>query len=111
MRMPPEIRGLILENLWHDAGAVQHIILQNGRYRSKKCVTNHSAPGDLMQECAEHQSDRFEDETLWKRMTSVWGNHWKCEEFHRDGESKGWNPFLTMMLVCKQMQVPLDLIT
>lgn len=110
MRMPPEIRCLILENLWNDAGAVQHIILQNGRYTSKKCVTNHSAPGDLMQECAEHQSTRFQDEALWSRMTSAWGNHWKCEEFHRDGEPKGWSPFLTMMLVCKQMQVPLDLI-
>jgi hypothetical protein len=108
MRVPLEIRNLILDNLWADAGTARHIIFQNGRYTSSRCVTDHSTPDELMEECARRRTGWFQDATLWQRMTSAWGNHWECEELCQARQSKAttgasWNPFLAMLLVCRQM--------
>lgn len=108
MGLPREVRNLIMDILWNDAGIAQHIVFRRGRYTSSKCVTDHSAPDDLMKECAKHRTNPFEDAALWLRMTSAWGNHWKCEELHQDGKSMAaaggaQSLFLAMMLVCKQM--------
>jgi hypothetical protein len=86
--------------------------MKDGRYVKAKCVTDHHAAGEeentLMQECAAFQSSMFDDEKLYSRMTSGWGNHWRCEELWRanaqdQGTSKRWSPFLAVMLACRQL--------
>ncbi|EGY16987.1 uncharacterized protein VDAG_08151 [Verticillium dahliae VdLs.17] len=114
MQLPLEIRIAILEELWKDAGFAQHIIHCKGRYVRARCVTDHAAPDELMEECAKRRASRFEDKELWQRMQSSWGNHWRCEEeYGREatssvalGDGKCWsNPFLAILLVCKQLYI------
>lgn len=111
LRVPREIRDIIFDHLWNDAGLAQHIVFQNGHYSAAKCLTAHSVPDNsLAEESASHGTSRFEDVVLWRRMTSSWGNHWRCEEFSHAGRSEqrqindaGSSLFLTLLLVCRQM--------
>lgn len=62
----------------------------------------------LMQDCAAFKSSMFEDERLYRRMTSEWGGHWRCEELWHErledqATSKLWTPFLAVMLTCRQL--------
>ncbi|KAF4463275.1 hypothetical protein FALBO_9902 [Fusarium albosuccineum] len=103
-QLPFEIRQSILRELFRSAG-VQHIVLRGDRYTHARCITDHVAPDDLMEECAKHDSNSFVDQVLRRRLESTWGNHWKCEELHQAKESKQISnvSFLAVLLACRQM--------
>ncbi|KAF5013274.1 hypothetical protein FDECE_703 [Fusarium decemcellulare] len=103
-QLPFEIRQSILRELFRSAG-VQHIVLRGDHYTHARCITDHVAPDELMEECAKHDSNCFVDQVLRRRLESTWGNHWKCEELHQAKESKQISnvPFLAVLLACRQM--------
>ncbi|KAM0499110.1 hypothetical protein ACHAP8_005819 [Fusarium lateritium] len=42
VQLPTEIKELIFEELWRDAGLSQHLILEGGRVVGLKCITDAS---------------------------------------------------------------------
>ncbi|KAL2210254.1 hypothetical protein CC79DRAFT_489348 [Sarocladium strictum] len=112
LSLPPELLAAILLEFFITSSNSQHVLLlKDGRYVRAECVTDHRSAGEeedtLMQECAAFKSSMFEDEKLYRCLTSEWGNHWTCEELWRarsqdQGISKRWSPFLAVMLACRQ---------
>ncbi|KPM42159.1 hypothetical protein AK830_g4436 [Neonectria ditissima] len=103
LQLPAEIRNAIFQQLWQDAGAFQHIVLQRGRYVLARCVTNHAASDDLMEACDSKLMTRFNDPLLAHRLLSPWGNHWKCEELYKSARQTEPSSFLPVMLTCSQL--------
>lgn len=104
MQLPLEIRNAIFQELWNDAGVSQHIVLQdNRRYLRARCVTDHTRPDSLMDECARFNTSCIEDPLIWRRLMSSWGPCWKCEELYQSTKQTPWSPFLSMMLACRQL--------
>ncbi|KAH7131763.1 hypothetical protein B0J13DRAFT_587964 [Dactylonectria estremocensis] len=102
MQLSPEIPNAIFQQLWQNAGASHHIILQGGRYRLARCVTDHAAADDLMDECNNTRTSSFNDPLIFQRLVSPWGNHWKCEELYQSRQTES-SPFLAAMLTCSQL--------
>lgn len=105
MLLPAEIRNAIIQELLHDAGVSQHIIFQRGRYVRARCVTDHAASDDLMDDCRNFRASRFDDTLMFQRPLSPWGNHWKCEELYKSTRHIQSSPFLSIMLACSQLYV------
>ncbi|KAH7165279.1 hypothetical protein EDB81DRAFT_838087 [Dactylonectria macrodidyma] len=113
MQLPSEIRNVIFQQVWQDAGVSQHILLQGDRYVLARCVTDHAASDDLMDECAKYRRSNFDDPLMSRRLLSSWGNHWKCEELYQSTRQPSTrkastrqtqsSPFLTIMLTCSQL--------
>lgn len=110
MQLPAEIRYAIIQEVLQDAGVSQHIMFQGGRYVRARCVTDHAASDDLMDDCRKFRSSRFDDTLVFQRLLSPWGNHWKCEELYQSTRQTQSSPFLSIMLTCSQLYVsPLPL--
>ncbi|CAM1510729.1 Fc.00g034120.m01.CDS01 [Cosmosporella sp. VM-42] len=106
MQLPPEIKDVIFQELWHDAGIFQHVMLRWGRIVGMRCVTTTEGPDELLEECASHGITLARDLILWRRFLSPWGNHWKCEERYQSrSKTTEWSPYLAMMLTCRQLYV------
>ncbi|KAL6415755.1 hypothetical protein AUP68_02322 [Ilyonectria robusta] len=103
LRLPAEIRNAIIQELLHDAGVSQHIMFQRGRYVRARCVTDHTASDDLMDDCRKFRASRFDDTLMFQRLLSPWGNHWKCEELYKSTRQTQSSPFLSIMLTCSQL--------
>ncbi|KAL0943394.1 uncharacterized protein CTRU02_201280 [Colletotrichum truncatum] len=124
-KLPEEIREMIYQELWRDAGLSQHIIRTEAGYAHSRCLLHQlGIPG-------EHIDDEDPWESMWmvpdvrgtvplwyRREMSTWCDHWKCEEAREEKEiwrdvSRGrtgrvgylntWTAFLPSMLTCKRM--------
>ncbi|KAL6915125.1 hypothetical protein FSHL1_012798 [Fusarium sambucinum] len=129
VQLPTEIKELIFEELWRDAGLSQHLILEGGRVVGLKCITDVTAPDELQTTCQRLHATRqrlqatcqrlqatcqrtrhneIYDSELWRRLESKWAVHWKCEELYRSklqGERNELRPFLPLLLTCRQLYV------
>ncbi|KAH7113160.1 hypothetical protein B0J13DRAFT_600272 [Dactylonectria estremocensis] len=110
LQLPSEIRNAIFREVWRDAGVSQHVMLQGGRYVLARCVTDHAASDDLMDECAKYRMSNFNDPLISQRLLSPWGNHWKCKELYQSTRQTSTrktqsSPFLAIMLSCSQLYV------
>lgn len=86
-RLPPEIREQIYVEYWRIAGVDRHVFLQDSEFCFAPCITDHDDPVD---ECQTSLAAEFgaspcvqQHEKWFKRMTSTWCNHWRCEEAYR----------------------------
>ncbi|KAI2468489.1 hypothetical protein F4781DRAFT_432315 [Annulohypoxylon bovei var. microspora] len=116
--LPIEIRKMIYDLVWvgpydhkYHAGRSRHIHFQNGHWTNTRCVMYEDDEDlDLLQKNMDiiHGSGKG-DLVMWqKRLSSTWGSrHWRCEERMQYGRRKSVDhtDFMSMMLVCKRMQV------
>ncbi|KAF5523234.1 hypothetical protein CGCA056_v004200 [Colletotrichum aenigma] len=122
-KLPREIREMIYQELWRDAGMGQHIIRTEAGYAHTRCLLHRPGDPEEKHEGGEPWEsmwmvpDARGTVPLWyKREMSTWCDHWKCEEAREENEiwkdiAKGcrcvkvdtWTAFLPMMLTCKRM--------
>ncbi|KAG8361380.1 hypothetical protein FVEN_g760 [Fusarium venenatum] len=108
VQLPIEIKELIFQELWRDAGLSQHLILGRGRVVGMKCTTDVTAPDELQATCQKTKRNETYDSELWRRLESSWGVHWKCEELYRSklkAERNERRPFLPLLVTCRQIYV------
>jgi hypothetical protein len=108
VQLPTEIKEIIFQELWNDAGLFQHLILRHDRVFGMKCITNISALDELQRACEESGRTHISDPVLWRRLESTWGVHWKCEELYHSVfkiKSNEWSPFMPVLLTCRQLLV------
>ncbi|KAF4946654.1 hypothetical protein FSARC_14144 [Fusarium sarcochroum] len=109
VQLPSEIKHMIFQLLWEDAGTFQHLILRWGRVVGMACVTDVTGPDEVRDECAKLTRSSIDDHpVLWKRLASTWGVHWKCQELYESNlaiKSTGRRPFLPLLLSCRQLYV------
>jgi hypothetical protein len=106
-RLPLELRRGIYNHLWHDYGTVQHIFTnKDGQYTHALCITDHSAPDDRQDECARLDVDGsgdFINFRVGRRLHSLWGNHWKCQEALEGQQTKRTSLLLHVLLTCRKL--------
>ncbi|KAH7368798.1 hypothetical protein B0T11DRAFT_67441 [Plectosphaerella cucumerina] len=84
-RLPPEIREQIYIQYWLSAGIDRHVFLQDGEFCFAPCVVDHDDPVDECQVALAREFPQsgppVQRHIKWfRRMTSLWCNHWRCEE-------------------------------
>ncbi|KAF4455967.1 hypothetical protein F53441_1834 [Fusarium austroafricanum] len=109
VKLPSEIKEIIFQLLWEDAGTFQHLILRWGRVVRMACVTDVTGRDEIRDECAKLTRSSIENQVLWKRLASTWGVHWKCQELYQSSSTMnraaGLSPFLPLLLSCRQLYV------
>ncbi|OHE91146.1 hypothetical protein CORC01_13557 [Colletotrichum orchidophilum] len=114
-QMPPEIRHQIYQHFWVSAGVQRHAFLSDRKLLFSPCVTDHEAPDERQIGVAKDfetssSTAEVQPHPKWfKRMTSPWCNHWKCErlwEDIRDGREIDGNKkqaYMSLLLSCKRI--------
>ncbi|KAL2882237.1 hypothetical protein SGCOL_002506 [Colletotrichum sp. CLE4] len=114
-QLPPEIRNQIYRHFWVSAGVERHAFLRNRKLLFSPCITDHEAPDERQIGVAKDfekssSTAEVQPHPKWfKRMTSPWCNHWKCErlwEDIRDGREVDGNKtqaYMSLLLSCKRI--------
>ncbi|KAK0382326.1 hypothetical protein CLIM01_00298 [Colletotrichum limetticola] len=114
-QLPPEIRHQIYRHFWVSAGVERHAFLRNRKLLFSPCITDHEAPDERQIGVAKDfqkssSTAEVQPHPKWfKRMTSPWCNHWKCErlwEDIRDGREVDGNKkqaYMSLLLSCKRI--------
>ncbi|OLN86957.1 hypothetical protein CCHL11_04520 [Colletotrichum chlorophyti] len=113
-RLPFEIRAQIYTEVWVASGVERHALIHNRRLTYSPCITDHEAPDDRQIGVAKDwdwsKDSDVQSHPIWfKRMTSKWCNHWKCErlwEDIRDGREVDFHrthSYLSLLLSCKRI--------
>ncbi|GKT79753.1 hypothetical protein ColTof4_12176 [Colletotrichum tofieldiae] len=112
-RLPAEIRHQIYREFWVVAGVERHLFLHNRKLMHSPCITDHTAPDERQIGVAKAFATSCSDAEVqphpewYKRMTSKWCNHWKCErlwEDVRDGkeiDAHKTASYMSLLLSCK----------
>ncbi|WDK12752.1 hypothetical protein CGRA01v4_04033 [Colletotrichum graminicola] len=112
-QLPPEIRELIYREFWAVAGVKRHMFLHEHKTTYSPCITDHTAPDERQIGVAKAFEESGSDAKVqlhpewYKRMTSKWCNHWRCErlwEDVRDGrkiDAHKTQSYMSLLLSCK----------
>ncbi|KAK1975082.1 hypothetical protein LZ30DRAFT_786532 [Colletotrichum cereale] len=112
-QLPLEIREQIYREFWAVAGVKRHVFLHNGKTTYSPCITDHTAPDERQIGVAKAFEESGSDAEVqphpewYKRMTSKWCNHWRCErlwEDVRDGkkiDAHKTQSYMSLLLSCK----------
>ena len=110
-KLPLEIRRQIYEELWRTTGGESHHIFHHsGRLRRCACVTDHDAEDERdgivenfkLEKALTHKT-YFSDPALHRQLSSMWTQHWRCEEHLAKCGMDKRSPFLPMLTTCKRM--------
>ncbi|KAK1994034.1 hypothetical protein LX36DRAFT_543139, partial [Colletotrichum falcatum] len=112
-QLPPEIRMQIYREFWVVAGVKRHVFLHESKTTYSPCITDHTAPDERQIGVAKAFEESGSDSEVqlhpewYKRMTSKWCNHWRCErlwEDVRDGkkvDAHKTQSYMSLLLSCK----------
>ncbi|KAK2031030.1 hypothetical protein LX32DRAFT_637537 [Colletotrichum zoysiae] len=112
-KLPPEIRVQIYQEFWAVAGVKRHVFLHNYEITYSPCITDHTAPDERQIGVAKAFKESGSEAEVqlhpewYKRMTSKWCNHWRCErlwEEVRDGkkiDAHKTQSYMSLLLSCR----------
>ena len=112
-RFPFELRRRIYEEVWSPENLKFHLYLQDGRLRGSICLgaeLGHE-PHEVRKPSGDEDLhlDWFDGDQLLNRLKSLWGPHYKCEEYtmgtvpYHDHPAAQGPDWLNMLLVCREM--------